>query len=89
VLERRIFELLRQRGLIGQVWPVYRGDSSPRVLGILVPRAMALAEMNLVAPDLTDADLVRSLRCFHVAEGNVEAELISRNLRRRKCEEDA
>ena len=69
---------LADLGLIGQVWPVYRSDASPPVLGLMVSRAMALAEIIFTAPEITDADLVRSLRCFHVMEGNVEADLIRR-----------
>lgn len=87
VLERRIFDRLTERGFIGQVWPVYRGDTSPRVLGLMVPRAAALAEITVTAPETTDADLVRSLRCFHVMEGNVEADLI-RHCARRRASED-
>jgi hypothetical protein len=83
----RIIDLLRQRGPIGQVWPVYRSDLSPRVFALMVPRAVALAELIIANPSVADDDLIRTLRRLHVGVGPVEADLIERHARRRKTEE--
>jgi hypothetical protein len=87
--ERRTIDLLRQRGLIGQVWPVYRWDRSPRMFGLVAPRAVALAELNMVDPDITEADLARALHRIHIADWKepIEADLTARHARSRKTEE--
>jgi hypothetical protein len=91
VPERRIIDLLRRRGLIGQVWPVYRWDKSPRVIALMVPRAVALAELNSVDPDITEDDLARALHRIHIADWKqpVQADLIRRQAPRRQTEEAA
>ena len=68
---RGVFEELLARGFIGKVWPVYRWDETPAILGLLVPRAMAAAELGL-----SDERLGAVLRAFQVREGNVEERLI-------------
>jgi hypothetical protein len=87
--ERRLVDLLRQRGLIGQVWPVYRWDSSPRVLALMVSRAVAVAELIMVDPNMTEDDLARALRRLHIADWKqpFEADLIEGRARRRRIEE--
>jgi hypothetical protein len=50
-------------GLVAQLWPVYRWDDSPRVLALIVPRAVALDELNRGSePLLSDSELSRALR---------------------------
>ena len=83
--ERRIAGLLRQRGLIAQVWPVFRSDRSPRVLALMVPRAVAVAVLNMVDPEIAEDDLVRALRRLHIVDWKqpVEDDLIERRARAR------
>jgi hypothetical protein len=69
--ELQIRDQLIARNLIGQIWPVYRWDQSPRVFGLLVPRARAAAELAV-----SDDELVRVLRRFGIMEGRVEEGLI-------------
>jgi hypothetical protein len=54
---------LMARGFIGQLWPVYRWDDCPRALGLLVPAAFVVVEL-----ETTEADLARVLRSFNIAE---------------------
>jgi hypothetical protein len=87
--ERRIIDLLRQRGLIGRVWPVYRSDRSPRVFALMSLRPVALAELNSVDPDITEDDLAGALCRLRIADWKqaVEADLIRRQAPRRQTEE--
>jgi predicted nucleic acid-binding Zn ribbon protein len=78
-IDLEIRDQLRSRQLIGQVWPVYRWDPSPPVFGLLVPRAMAKAELAI-----SDDELVRVLRRFGIVEGEVEVGLNRRFREARK-----
>jgi hypothetical protein len=70
---------LRWRQLIGQVWPVYTSDKSPPVIGLLVPRAIAAAELGI--PDEKLANVLRRLK---IAESDVEVRLIKEFYETRK-----
>jgi len=59
ILHRR----LEERGFIGQVWPVYRVDNSPKIFGLLVPKDFAAAELGTTETDLSDA-----LRSFGIVD---------------------
>jgi len=54
---------LMARGFIGQLWPAYRWDDSPRFRGLLVPAAFVAAEL-----EATEANLARVLRGFRIVE---------------------
>jgi hypothetical protein len=80
----RVIELLVFKGLVGQIWPVFSWDDCPRIYALLVPRHLALAELNLALQDLdrdpiSEADLLRAMRFRKVADYGyrVEAELIA------------
>jgi hypothetical protein len=59
-----VFSELHERGLIGKVWPVNRNDPSPAILALMVPRSIAVAELNhdRESDPITDADLVAAMR---------------------------
>ena len=89
--DSRLIETLLSIGLIGIVWPVYAWDQSPRVYALLVPRHLALAEVNLKLTELdadpvSEADLLRALRRKKVADygDRIEAELIGDFFRARR-----
>lgn len=76
--DREVCALLKRLGLAAKVWPVYRWDSSPPVFALMVPRAVALAELNARLPaPITDAALARALKDGRIAEGPVERQLIA------------
>lgn len=73
-----IYDLLRRKGLVAKVWPVFRWDVSPSVYALMVPRAAAVVELNAhLAVPITEGDLARVLRANSVAEGPVEKKLIA------------
>jgi hypothetical protein len=87
----RLIETLWFMGYVGRIWPIYAWDESPRVYALLVPRHLAVAEVNLALRELdrdpiSEADLVRAMRLKKIADyGNrVEAELIGAFYRARK-----
>ena len=53
-------------------WPVYRWDTQPRVLGLIVPKSVAAQELHV-----SEAALGNVLRRFKIAENDVEAGLIA------------
>jgi hypothetical protein len=54
--------MLKRLRFIGQISPVYRSDDAPKVYALLVPRGIALDELNLDREQpFTDADLTRAL----------------------------
>ena len=52
---------LEEREFIGQIWPVYRSDNSPKIFGLLVPEDFAAAELRISEPELG-----RVLRSFGI-----------------------
>jgi hypothetical protein len=80
---REIVARLRRLRLVGPISPTYRTDDSPRVFALLVPRGIALDELNLDRdPPLTDADLARVLTEMRVDDYPQRARAHSRELRR-------
>jgi hypothetical protein len=82
--DSRVIELAVCMGLVRQVWPVFSWDDSPRIYALLVPRQLALAELNLALQNLdrdpiSEADLLRAMRVRKVSDyaNRVEAELIA------------
>ena len=50
------------RGFIGQLWPVYAWDDSPRIMALIVPRNIALDELRSgFDSGVSEADLKRAL----------------------------
>ena len=60
------------RGLIGQVWPVYRWDNSPKIFGLTVPKDFAAAELGI-----SEAELGRVMRSFGIKGKGIEENLIT------------
>jgi hypothetical protein len=91
----RLIGILARLGLMGAIWPIYRWDKSRRVYALLLPRHLALAEINLELRVLgfeaiTDAGLLRAMRLKGIADygHRVEADLIStfyKTRRDRRC----
>ena len=79
-----IYWLLRQNGLIGQIWPVYTWDKTPPVYGLIVGRDLALQELNGVSDTpVTERQLRTVLKSYGVAEGPIEPKLIAEFYRNR------
>ncbi len=46
LVQKAVIHQLQRMGMVGQLWPVMKHDKSPRVLGLIVPKHLALAELN-------------------------------------------
>jgi hypothetical protein len=61
--------MLKRLRFIGQISPVYRSDDAPKVYALLVPRGIALDELNLDREQpFTDADLTRALNELRIQD---------------------
>jgi hypothetical protein len=64
---REMVAFLRGMTFVGQLWPVYAWDDSPRIMALIVPRNVALAEVQQrFGPTITEADLKRALSACDV-----------------------
>jgi hypothetical protein len=68
-----LFHRLEAWGFIGQVWPVYSWDNSPKIIGLLVPKGVAAAELGI---SKTELGLV--MRSFGIKRKGIEEELITK-----------
>lgn len=80
-----IYDMLKRKGLVAKVWPVFRWDSTPSVYALMVPRSATLVELNAhLAVPITEGDLARVLKADSVAEGPIEKKLIAEFYQARK-----
>ena len=67
--ERIILAEMKQRGIVAKIWPVYRWDNYPATYGLMLPRSLALEELNDGRDiPVSECDLLRVLRLFDVAD---------------------
>lgn len=58
-----LIDEIRNRGLVGKVWPVFHWDNSPSVFGLIFPRRFVVDEINADRDEpITDRELVAALR---------------------------